>query len=65
VCSSDLEIKCLYPRTPLLVLSPYPHSDEKLTGHEDQMVRFLVKPVDPVRILEMIRSIIIGESRPA
>ena len=59
------EIRHLYPYIPLLVLSPYLHSSAMFNDHPAQMVHFLVKPVDPVKILEVIQSIIIGENRPA
>jgi len=54
-----------YPHTPLLVLSPYLNSGENFSERADPMVHFLVKPIDPATILEVIRSIMIGENRPS
>jgi DNA-binding NtrC family response regulator len=54
-----------YPHTPLLVLSPYLNSGDNFPEHPHPTVHFLVKPIDPATILEVIRSIIIGENRPS
>ena len=48
-----------------LVLSPYLNSGENFSERADPMVHFLVKPIDPATILEVIRSIMIGENRPS
>ena len=59
------ELEHSYPRTPLLVLSPYLNSDEKMSEYQNSTVHFLVKPVDPTIILELIRSIMLGKNRPS
>ncbi len=59
------DIKRQYPCLPLLVLTPYLNSGEIYEDHPDPMIHFLVKPVDPSKILETIRSIKNGVNRPS
>ena len=54
-----------YPHTPLLVLSPYVNSGGIFTEYPDSTIHFLVKPIDPGKILEMIRSIMSVDNRPS
>jgi DNA-binding NtrC family response regulator len=54
------DIERSYPGLPLLVLIPYMYFDEKMKDSTSRGAHFLVKPVDPVKILEEVRQIIIG-----
>jgi DNA-binding NtrC family response regulator len=58
------EIQHLYPQIPILIFSPYKNSEPPCHSKSRKMVHFLIKPIDPVEILEAIRLLLTRDNRP-
>ncbi len=55
------EIHGLYAHLPVILLTGRPEIDQPLISSETRVCALLVKPIDPVKILECVKEILAGQ----